>query len=272
MTMKHFKKPKAHVIALIGATALFAIIAWSSRSQANSNAKTVSDEMQEKLASLNRKAQLASSGDERAVNDLADAVFAQFAAADMNDALSEVKNRLVISEVNYRREGKGGISESELVNSLNQFSKQLGAPDFARVSVAQVRYLRVNLLTAYPSLISQSSDKQLGKSGLNSEMSPLEAASLSMLLVTQKLSNEDFQVTPEEWAQKQHQKEAAKWEAHRSDRAARVRTAAKGRATLENAKSKELKKIFTDRAADMEALVDNMMTQMGISAQGRTKQ
>ncbi len=49
-----------------------------------------------------------------------------------------------------------------------------------------------------------------------------------MLLITQKLSNEAFQGTPEEWAQKRHQKQVARWEAHRSGRAAPVEKGVEG--------------------------------------------
>src|SRR6185312_4711051 len=181
--------------------------------------------------------------DERAVKDLADAVFTQFAGAEFSNALSDMKNRIASAEVGYRRDNKGGVSERKLVNSLNHLSRQIGAPDFAQVSMAQLRYLRVNLAGAYPNLISQPSARQFGKSGLTTEMSPLEAATLTMLLATQKLSNEDFQVSPQEWAQKRYQKDVEKWEAHRNGAAAPARTAARSRASLENTKGKELKKI-----------------------------
>ena len=81
----------------------------------------------------------------------------------MNHFLSVAKDRFVTSEVNYRREGRGGISERKLVNSLNKVAKQLAAPDFARVSVAQVRYLRINLLTVYRALLLNRPEIRLEK-------------------------------------------------------------------------------------------------------------
>lgn len=189
----------------------------------------------------------------------------------MNDALSVVNERLVSSEVKYRREGRGGISEGRLVNSLNKLTKQLAAPDFARVSVAQVRYLRVNLLAVCPSLISDSGERRLGRSIIKTDMSPLEAAALSLILVTQKLSNEDFQVTPREWDRNSYQKQVAKWKAFRSGRPAALRQKLKAIEATESAKSKELRQAFTNHASDIEALVDSALTEIGILAEGVKK-
>jgi hypothetical protein len=281
MTTKHFKKSATLLVAVLGLGALFATAGWLSRSQATNSGTTKTGfaslglnsihDANDRVASLNSKARLAARGDETAVRDLADAVFAQFASADMNDALSVAKDRLVTSEVNYRRDGEGGISENKLVKALNKASEQLGAPDFARVSVAQLRYLRVSLLAVYPSLIGQSHQNQVGRSAVKSEMSPLEAAGLSMLLFTQKVSNQDFQVTPKEWAQKRHEEQIARWEAHRSGRVIPTEKAVRGSAAKETAKSKELQQILTSRAADIGPLVDGLLTEMGMSAEGRTK-
>jgi hypothetical protein len=113
---------------MLGLVALFAIVGRSSRGQANSGeaksgftspGQTNIHEMKDRFAELNGKALLASSGDERAVKDLADEVFAQFGSADVNDALAVFKDRFVNSEVNYRREGKGGY----IGKKASQFSK-----------------------------------------------------------------------------------------------------------------------------------------------------
>lgn len=271
-------RPMKLLVAPLGLVALIAIVGWWSRGQANSGGPTGSERpvqatMKEKAASMDSKAALASSGDEAAVRSLADAVFAQFGSAEMNDALSVLKERVVIADISYRRDGKGGISEGQLVNSLNQFTKELGAPEFARVSVPQLRYLRTNLLTAYPSFIGQSSERESGSLAFSSEMSPLLATGLAMLLVTQKLSNEDFQVSPEEWAANQHQKEVARWEAQRKGvpNPDRLNRGPKVRRVPENARGKELDNAFRNHATDMAPLIDRLSTRLGLSTEGRAK-
>ncbi len=274
-------KPRMLLVAPLGLLALIAIVGWWSRGQANaggpkeiaSPAQANIQDIKEQSAALNSKATLASSGDEAAVRSLADAVFEQFGSPEINDALSGLKERVVIADISYRREGKGGVSEGKLVNSLNQFTKELGAPEFARVSVPQLRYLRTNLLTAYPSFISQLSDRESGSLAFSSEMSPLQATGLAMLLVTQKLSNEDFQVSPEAWAANQYQKEVARWEAHRkgAPNPDRLNRGPKVRRVPENARGKELENAFRNHATDMAPLIDRLSTRLGLSTEGMEK-
>ena len=102
-------------------------------------------------------------------------------------------------------------------------------------------------------------------------MSPLEAAGLTMLLITQKLSNEDFQVTPKVWAQMRHQEQVAIWEAHRSGAAAPVRISRRARALRESEKANELLQTLTNRAGDIGLLVDGLLTEMGVSNEGGMK-
>jgi hypothetical protein len=172
----------------------------------------------ERVNSFNNKARLAKTGDEQAVNDFADEVFSQFAPPEAADAFPLFKDRIVRAEANYRRTGKGGIQEKNVVGAFNELAKQIGAPDYAKVSVRQLRFLRLNAMGAFPGLIGQPKWTQSNNSVIDSEMSPLEAVGMSLWLGNQKLANEDFQVTPNEWATKRHQKEVAKWEANRKGR------------------------------------------------------
>jgi hypothetical protein len=260
MTRKQTKKATLLLLLILGLAVLLTTAGVSPKSEANQNS-----DLRSRVALLNAKARLARSGDEKAVSDLADEVFKQFGHPEMTDALPVFKDRLVRAEINYRRQGKGGISERNLVKALNRFTEKIGAPDYAKVSVAQLRYLRVNLISAFPSFISQPPEKQPRKTVVNPEMSPLEAAGLTLLMVTQKLSNEDFQVTPEEWAAKRHRQQVAKWEARRNAKPAPMIEDAKARVASESARSKELQQVFFNRAADILPLIDNSLEDMGIS-------
>jgi hypothetical protein len=95
-------------------------------------------------------------------------------------------------------------------------------------------------------------------------MSPLEATGLTLLLVTQKLANEDFQVTPEEWTARRHQKAVAKWRAHRNGIPAPIEESTKAVARVESARTKELKAAFLSRAVDILPSVDRSLEAFGI--------
>lgn len=273
---------KKHLLLLLTALALVtvtAIVGWSTQSHANPGAVSPGSppinqpdyvEMTPRLAALNSKAKNANGGDYRAVRELTDDVLNEFGGPQMSEALSLFRDRLASSEARHRLHGNEAVSEGKLVSALNHLTRKVGAPDYAKVSVTQLRYLRVNLMTAYPGLISQSSTREPRKSALDHRMSPLEAAALTLLIVTQKLSNEDFQVTPEQWAAKRHQKQIEKWEAHRKGTHGRVEKEPRARLVPDNAKSKELEQVFRNYPGSFEQLIDGLLTEIGISGQGRT--
>jgi hypothetical protein len=256
---KYIKKLSVLFVLLLGLAAMITIANISPESKAQKN-----DDIGSKAALLNARAKLAKGGDEKEVGRYADEVFQQFGSPEMATGMSLFKDRLVRAEVNYRRQGKGGVSERSLAKSLNGLTKKLGAPDYARISPSQVRYMRVNMMIAYPGMIHRSSDKQLKKSVVDPEMSPLEAAGMTMLLVTQKLSNKEFQVTPEEWAASQHEKQVKKWEAHKKGAPLPKDKAVNGKATSESARSKELQRAFYNKGAEILPLIDSSLQDMGI--------
>jgi len=259
MKRKHAKKIALLSVLLLGIALLLIASGISPKSEA-----TPSNDIQLKAGLLNAKARLAKSGDETAVGDLADEVFKQFGPPGMAFGLSLYKDRLVRAEVNYRRQGKGGIPEKNLVKAMNGLTRGLGAPDYSRVSTTQLRHLRVNMLGAYPGLISQAPEGNPGKSIVNSEMSPLEAAGMALLMVNQKLSNRDFQVTPEEWAKQQHLRAVERWNAHRSGKPVPGKSTARSKIEFENVRGKELQQLFSNRVADVPPLVDKALDDMGI--------
>ena len=256
---KHAKKIALLFVLLLGIAFLLIASGTSPKSEA-----TQSNDIQLRVGLLNAKARLAKSGDERAVGDLADEVFKQFGHPEMALGLSFYKDRLVRAEVNYRRQGKGGITEKDLVKAMNGLTRRLGAPDYSRVSSAQIRYLRVNMLHAYPGFISQAPEGTPGKSIVNSEMSPLEAAGLALVMVNQKLSNRDFQVTPAEWATQRHLRAVERWNAHRSGKPVPENSTAQLKIEFESTRSKELQQHFRNRVADVPPLVDKALNDLGI--------
>lgn len=211
---------------------------------------------QERIASVNAKAQR-TSADEPAIRELTDEIFHQLALPEVEVAASTVKDRLVRAELEYRSNHGGGVSERKLVNAFNKLARELDLPDYARVSLTQVRYMRVQLVPAFPTLMAQPKQR--------SQMSPLEATILGLVLVTQKLSNEDFQVAPEEWTKQRHQREVARWQAYRNgDDVPKSDVTAKTRLVVENSKTRHIKQAVEDHALEMPVLIDELLTGMGI--------
>jgi hypothetical protein len=160
------------------------------------------------LAVLNAKVRAAKSGREDTAHALADEVFANFnfdqAPAGMVDAL---KDRLVRAEVNYRNGGKG-VVETDIVRMVNRFAYVLKAPDFARTNLFEVRRLEVGLMPYVPELRPRQADADEANVGRKKgvtftpdsrTLSPLEATCIAALLIQQKQSNPEYQLTNEEW-------------------------------------------------------------------------
>lgn len=154
--------------------------------------------------SLEEKARKAKGGDEAAVRDLADEVFNRFGhmlPAEVQDA---AKERVSRAEVEYRKKGKGGVREIHVVHAVNFLAEKFNAPDFAKTDPRQVRVLRARMRSQVPDFIAPDPDDKKGlkkKVGerMNPEVSPLEATTLMLVMLTQKALNDEFQQTPREF-------------------------------------------------------------------------
>ena len=91
-----------------------------------------------------------------------------------------------------------------------------------------------------------------------------------MLLINQKMSNEEFQVTPQEWLANLHKRNLEKWNAYKSGKA---QPAASGSITfsvrVESARSVEMKQVITNAlnalGADLlTTLADSSLDTLGI--------
>lgn len=161
-------------------------------------------------------AKKAKNNDEKAIRELADAVFEYAGAPIPSDLSSGIKDRLVRAEINYRK-GKKGLREEDIARTVNYLADTIEAPAYARTDRMQVRVMRVRLMGDHPSFIAQEKDekkkglkKKIGDT-INPEVSPLEGAFLTMMMVQQKVLNDDWQKTPREFAatlNTKHRKEA----------------------------------------------------------------
>jgi hypothetical protein len=187
-------------------------------------------ELDWKLNQIDEKALEAQGNEEPAVRELADEVFNKAAFAIIPVADREaMKERVLNAEMDYRNGRSEGIAEENIVQTVNELADKLNAPDFARTSALQVRVLRAGLLNDYPNFIAQ--DTTSGEIGVlpadggepswgvaigdsvSSTMSPLEAVYVTALMLEQKILNESYQYTPEEWVDEVYNKAVTQWQA-----------------------------------------------------------
>jgi len=220
-------------------------------------------ELKAKLSRLNTKARLARDGDETAVREFTDEVFNQLGTPETASFAASFKERLVRAEVAYRRQEKKGVSERELAAALNDVVKELDLPDYAEVSVSQVRYLRLKLVSALPGIVGQTAEPGPGKSALHSEMSPMETIAMTHLIVVQKLWNPDFQMTRAEWAIHLREQKLAK----RTDQDSGAPGSTQNvhlTETGKNAKTEALKEAALNHASDLGPVIDRYLARLGI--------
>jgi hypothetical protein len=159
---------------------------------------------------IEEKARKAKANDESSIRELADAVFNDVGTAIPTDIMDHMKDRLVRAEIKFRH-GNKKIRESNIVLTLNDLAERFDAPAYAKTSPLQVRTMRVELMKMYPSFIAQDTEdtsdlkKKVGAK-LKDDVSPLEAAYITMLIVHQKMLNDEWQQTPDEWFHSQQKK------------------------------------------------------------------
>ncbi len=155
---------------------------------------------------LEENALVAKDGDERATRKIAEQLFLLTFRVNIPPKIAaSMKDRLVRAEINYHKGASAGIREANVVRMVNEFVDKFNLPDYARTTPGQVRILRAGHAYSLPNFMaskthgSDNQTDQLLSSLSDSEMSPLQAFYLALTLMQQKLLNEEFQVTPDEW-------------------------------------------------------------------------
>jgi hypothetical protein len=140
---------------------------------------------------IDRKAEIAQSGDPKAVRELTDTIFEFSGVSGVPEGvLNAFQERLVRAELKYRSRSREGILEEKVFRAANNLALKLNAPDYARAYSSEVKLLRGDSRSGMPHFISPESEP----------MSPLESAFILDLLIYQKIFNETFLLTPEERA------------------------------------------------------------------------
>ena len=200
---------KTFALALLLLGALGSGVAWviGTHAQAGADERPALN----LVARLNEKSKAAKGGREEALHDLADEVFK---TVGLNEApagmLDAVKDRLVRAEISYRDGKDEGIPETNVVKVINGLALGLKAPEYAKTSRYEVRKLRVSALSALPNFIADGQHPKKVGASISEKMSPMEAAFVTTLLLRQKLSNPEYQVTHAERLSKWAEKHGAK--------------------------------------------------------------
>jgi hypothetical protein len=269
MNMKTFLVVALALLILCATGGILFRVNSPARAQSSSDsgeANTMTDDF------IDQKARRAKGNDEPAVRKLADEVFATPYFAEIpSDYREAMKERVVRDELKYRN-GKKGIGEEKVVLTVNHLARKFNAPDFAKTSPAQVRALRVRLKLGYPNFIAQETRE--GKKGLkkkagdtiNPEMSPLEAAFVTGVLVQQKMLNADFQYEPQVWDEKLRKGQLKQWEAGANPGAQNESRLVQSKG---NAKRNEMRRAVTQSASKMSvtelmSLPDETLDTLGI--------
>jgi hypothetical protein len=256
------------LIALIVGLAVTAVtIGLSRKRQAQSKKQSQANQLgaarhvSDKLSLLDGKARSAKSGNQDDVLSLTDEVLNFFGTPETVQTLWPFRERLVRAEADYRKKHVGGMKEEKLAHAVNRFAHDLGAPDYAYVNDRQIRYLRAHFEVALPHFIGATRDSK-DRVVMNPEMSPLEAVALTHLLITQKLSNPSFQVSPQEWMETQHQERLTRRNSLHEEPLAESESSLTQ--FTESEKTKTLKQMFTKSSADLQTLIDHYLIDLGL--------
>jgi len=121
--------------------------------------------------------------------------------------ISSVRNQIVSAELAYHNQHHSPITEDRVVSAVNNLSTTWGLPSYTHTSASEVHKLHMALVFAFPQFLTTdpntraSVKPQNGKKTLvRAEMSPLETTLMFSTLVQQKLSNPEYQMTPEEFS------------------------------------------------------------------------
>lgn len=150
---------------------------------------------------IDNKALIAQNGQQAAISDLVNTIFIENGVGDLDSNLAAtLKDRIVQAEMNGQT-----VSETQVVQAVNWLAGELSAPAYAQTSQLQMRVSRVDLNKYMPNLFvdkdsqgNQTVNRQVN-SELSGQISASQATCLLLIIIQQKMLNQDFQMTPTEW-------------------------------------------------------------------------
>jgi hypothetical protein len=230
---------------------------WNSNSHAGT--KSSPTQAERKISPFERlyvTSVAAQKGESDAIDNLADAILTDFVPLEIPaDLRGAVKTRLVRAELNYRGGGRG-ITEADIARTINNLVDKFEAPQYAKTSSRQVRYLRLSMMGVFPEFSRQKPETTKGRQGnvptsISPWLSPLEASFLTALMLQQKLLNEDYQVEPKDWGEHLQRKNLEMWRTYHEHRGVVNSSSAPLRAVPLSSKSAEIRQSIEAGASTM---------------------
>ncbi|HYP52667.1 MAG TPA: hypothetical protein VEQ42_03960 [Pyrinomonadaceae bacterium] len=162
---------------------------------------------------LDERAAAASGGDERAVRELVETFFRGPELRGVPSLLAgPFKERLIRAEAKFRRGQGTGVSEESVVRVVEELARKFDAPEYALAETDEVRALRLSLSSLVPRLVVRQPlpagaeprpfwfVTKAPAFDVPASMSPVEAAYITLMMLTQKQINETYMLTKDERA------------------------------------------------------------------------
>jgi hypothetical protein len=108
-----------------------------------------------------------------------------------------VKQRLIDAQMAYLAGKSPGVADGAVVEAINALATAFDTPDYARVSLLQVRFFRTRLATGMPIFMRSTPGAKSDEA--NPPMSPLQGIYVMTSLMDQKFANPDYQAEPADW-------------------------------------------------------------------------
>jgi hypothetical protein len=223
--------------------------------------------------SIEKKEALVKPNDPNSVKALVDEIFNFPRAFPRMPTLVEdaAKDRLVQAEMLYRQGKKPGVQEQDVVRIINDLADKLGGPPHSKTTHSQLCVLRMSLSLAEPRFMGTGVARQGAAFGepITPSMGPAQAVHLIGTLIDQKFLDPDFQVTPQEWEDVNHQKHLDKMQERQAHTRAGSASAITVRSSYSTDKRRELEEslrrgISSLSLPDRLHLVDQALTKLGI--------
>jgi hypothetical protein len=151
------------------------------------------------------------------VRELAGGIFKPFHWSDRQEVRGQVIDRLVKAEISCRSGQHPPVSEENVVKVVNNLAQRIGAPDFVKTNLDQVRYLRVSLMMRAPHFVAAGARDQQGHE-IPRAMSPVEGTYVLLSLIHQKLFNPKFQENGGNWLKNRHVEAVERWKKQGSEK------------------------------------------------------
>ena len=107
-----------------------------------------------------------------------------------------MKFKLIKDEKDFRAGKTSGVTLEQVAAYYNNLAYQVGAPEYASTNAQQLLHLRMKVSVYEPQFLGKNF---FHEKGLNTTMSPMQAAHLLTLMIEQKVINPVYQTTPSQF-------------------------------------------------------------------------